>query len=154
MKQSLAWVYHKRKCGLKSGKICCPYMRLVSKSGMPSDKFLHRSIFRQLAEDQMLRLETKKLDVKKLVKKGFSLFHGILYSFSRLPTRIQQIDLDINLDSCFYDSKAQFKRWLPAESVFFNGYLKHVYDNIVSHAGFSVVRVLSKKTLLSAGFSR
>ncbi len=77
-----------------------------------------------------------------------------LVFFSRLPTRIQQIDLDINLDSCFYDSKAQFKRWLPAESVFFNGYLKHVYDNIVSHAGFSVVRFLSKKTLLSAGFSR
>ena len=43
-------------------------MRLVSKSGMPSDKFRHRSLFRQLAEDQMLRLETKKLDVKKLVK--------------------------------------------------------------------------------------
>ena len=56
-------------------------MRLVSKSGIPSDKFLHRSIFRQLAEDQMLRLETRKLDDKKLVKKGFSLFHGILYSF-------------------------------------------------------------------------
>ena len=77
-----------------------------------------------------------------------------LVFFSRLLTRIQQIDLDTNLDSCFYDSKAQFKRWLPAESVFFNGYLKHVYDNIVSHAGFSVVRFLSKKILLSAGFSR
>ena len=155
VEQSLAWAYHKRKCGLKSGKICCPYMRLVSKSEMPSDRFLHRSIFRQLADDQMLRLETRKLDTKKLVKtKGFSLIDGILYSFSRLPTRIQQIDLDINLDGCFFDSKAQFKRWLPAESVFFNGYLKHVYDNIVSYAGFSVVRFLSKKTLLSAGFSR
>ena len=55
-------------------------MRLVSKSGMPSDKFLHRNIFRQLAEDQMLRLETKKLDIVKLVKnKGFSLVNGILY---------------------------------------------------------------------------
>jgi len=148
VKQSLAWVYHKRKCSLKSGKICCPYLRLVSKSGMPSDKFLHRGLFRQLAEDQMLRLETRKLDIKKLVKKGFSLIHGILYSFSRLPTRIQQIDLDINLDSCFYDSKAQFKRWLPlitAESVFFNEYLKHVHDNIVSHAGLSVVRSFVKR---------
>ena len=76
------------------------------------------------------------------------MFHGILYSFSRLPTRIQQIDLDINLDSCFYDSKAQFKRWLPlitAESVFFNEYLKHVHDNIVSHAGLSVVRSFVKR---------
>ena len=57
-------------------------MRLVSKSGMPSDKFLHRGLFRQLAEDQMRRSETRKLDVKKLVKRGFLLFHGILYSFS------------------------------------------------------------------------
>ena len=57
----------------------------------------------------MLRQETKKLDIVKLVKnKGFSLFNGILYSFSSLPTRIQQIDLDINLESCFFDSQAQF----------------------------------------------
>ena len=96
-------------------------------------------------------METRKLDVKKLVNKGFS---WNLVFFSRVPTRIQQIDLDTNLDSCVYNSKAQFKRWLPAESVFFNGYLKHVYDNIVSHAGFSGMRFLRKNILLSAGFSR
>ena len=76
------------------------------------------------------------------------MIHGILYSFSRLPTRIQQIDLDINLDGCFFDSKAQFKRWLPVitvESVFFNEYLKYVHDNIVSHAGLSVLRCFVRR---------
>jgi len=86
-------------------------MRLVGKSGKLSDELLHRSIVRQLAEDQMFRLETRKLDVKKLVNKGFS---WNLVFFSRVPTRIQQIDLDTNLDSCVYNSKAQFKRWLPS----------------------------------------
>jgi len=85
------------------------------------------------------------------VNKGFS---WNLVSFHEYQLGIQQIDLDTNLDSCVYNSKAQFKRWLLAESVFVNGYLKHVYNNIVSHAGFSGMRFLRKNILLSAGFSR
>ena len=96
-------------------------MRSVGKSERLSDRFLHRSIFGQLVEDQMFRLRTRKLDVRKLVNKGFS---WNLVLFSQVPTRIQQIDLDTNLDSCVYNSKAQFKRWLLAESVFFKRYLK------------------------------
>jgi hypothetical protein len=96
-------------------------MRSVGKSERLSDKFLHRSIFGQLVEDQMFRLRTRKLDVRKLVNKGFS---WNLVFFSQVPTRIQQIDLDTNLDSYVDNSKAQFKRWLLAESVFFKRYLK------------------------------
>ena len=71
-----------------------------------------------------------------------------MYSFSRLPTRVEQHDLDIDLEGCFFDSNSQFKRWLPVisvESIFFLEYMINVHNNVVTHGGKTVMKFFIRR---------